>query len=63
MDTVLTQAELDELWTEWRASGDLGVRERLICHYLPVVDFLARRAARSVPQAHRRTSTASGSSV
>jgi RNA polymerase sigma factor FliA len=53
MDTVLTQAELDELWTEWRASGDPAVRERLICHYLPVVDFLARRAARSVPQAHR----------
>lgn len=53
MDTGLTQLELDQLWARWTASGDPIVRERLICHYLPVVEFLAGRAARSVPDSNR----------
>ena len=53
METGLTRSELDQLWARWRASGDLDVRELLICHYLPVVEFLAGRAARSVPDSHR----------
>jgi len=50
---VLSPSEIDELWLLWRSSGDSGVREQLICHYLPVVEFLAGRAARTVPDSHR----------
>ena len=50
---VLTPREIDELWQAWRSSGDARVREQLICHYLPVVEFLAGRAARTVPESHR----------
>lgn len=53
MDTGLTQSELDHLWARWRNSGDAEIRETLICHYLPVVEFLAGRAARSVPDSNR----------
>lgn len=30
-----------ELWAEWTEERDLGARETLICHYLPLVEFLA----------------------
>src|SRR5688500_3098609 len=50
---LLTAAEIDELWLRWRDRGEASVREQLICHYLPVVEFLAGRAARSVPDSHR----------
>ena len=53
MDTGITQSELDQLWARWRASGEADVRERLICHYLPVVEFLAGRVARTVPDSNR----------
>lgn len=53
MDGGLTQPELDQLWARWRSSGDPGIRETLIRHYLPVVEFLAGRAARSVPDSNR----------
>lgn len=53
MERGFTQHELDQLWLDWRATGDSGVREKLICHYLPVVEFLAGRAARTVPDANR----------
>lgn len=53
MDTGFTQSELDQLWARWTATGDREVRETLICHYLPVVEFLAGRAARSVPDSNR----------
>ena len=53
MDTGITQSELDQLWARWRGSGDADVRERLICHYLPVVEFLAGRVARTVPDSNR----------
>lgn len=53
METGITQSELDQLWARWRASGDAEVRERLICHYLPVVEFLAGRVARTVPDSNR----------
>lgn len=50
---VLTQSDVDELWLRWRDSGEATVREALICHYLPVVEFLAGRVARTVPDSHR----------
>ncbi len=53
MDGGLTQSELDQLWTRWRTAGEMTVRQQLICHYLPVVEFLAGRVARSVPDANR----------
>ncbi len=53
MDRGLTQSELDQLWVRWRSLGEHEVRQQLICHYLPVVEFLAGRAARSVPDSNR----------
>lgn len=53
MERGFTQHELDQLWLKWRATGDSGVREKLICHYLPVVEFLAGRVARAVPDSNR----------
>lgn len=53
MDGGLTQSELDQLWVRWRAFGESDVRQQLICHYLPVVDFLASRVARTVPDSNR----------
>jgi RNA polymerase sigma factor for flagellar operon FliA len=50
----ITDLELDQLWQRWRSDGDGATRERLICHYLPVVEFLAGRASRSVPDSHRQ---------
>lgn len=53
MDGGLTESELDQLWARWRTFGEIDVRQRLICHYLPVVEFLAGRVARSVPDSNR----------
>ncbi len=53
MDARLTDPEVDELWLRWRAAGEGCVREQLICHYLPVVEFLAGRVARTVPDSNR----------
>lgn len=50
----MTQSDIDELWLRWCKSADADVREQLICHYLPVVEFLAGRVARTVPDSHRQ---------
>lgn len=53
MGTLLTEQELIELWQRWTVDRDLTARERLICHYLPMVDFLAAPFSRRVPVSYR----------
>ena len=45
--------ELDALWEAWQQRGERAARDALIRHYLPLVEFLAGRAARSVPASFR----------
>lgn len=39
-----------EIWREYKESGSLGARERLILHYSPLVKFVAGRVAAGLPQ-------------
>jgi RNA polymerase sigma-B factor len=39
----LSDTELDELFVRWQESRDEGARERLVAHYLPMANRLARR--------------------
>jgi RNA polymerase sigma factor for flagellar operon FliA len=41
---------INELWAEYKASGERGARERLILHYSPLVKFVAGRVAAGLPQ-------------
>lgn len=50
---TLSDADLDLLWARWRATGAEDAREKLVRHYLPVVEFLAGRVGRSVPDSQR----------
>jgi len=42
-------AELDALWTEFKATAAAGARERLILHYAPLVKYVASRVATGLP--------------
>jgi RNA polymerase sigma factor for flagellar operon FliA len=53
VEQVLADEVVKELWGVWRATADADARASLICHYLPLVDFIARGVARSVPPAVR----------
>jgi RNA polymerase sigma factor for flagellar operon FliA len=53
MRTALKDAEVDDLWSKWTKDHDTDVRDQLICHYLPTVEFLAARLAPHVPQSYR----------
>lgn len=51
---VVERSEADdgaivELWCAFRASGDLAVRERLILHYSPLVQYVAGRIGAGLP--------------
>jgi RNA polymerase sigma factor FliA len=39
-----------EIWEEYKASGDEGLRNRLIEHYLPIVRYSADRLMTKLPQ-------------
>lgn len=41
---------VDDLWTRFKASGDLAAREALILHYAPLVKFVVGRVAAGFPQ-------------
>lgn len=45
--------ELDALWQAWHERRERAARDALIRHYLPLVEFLANRAARGVPPSFR----------
>src|SRR3954464_6208470 len=40
---------LEELWKEFKATGDGDVRERLILHYAPLVKYVAGRGGVGLP--------------
>lgn len=42
-------ALLAEMWAAYKATGDAGVRERLIVHYSPLVKYVAGRVAVGLP--------------
>ena len=49
----LTEAEVAQLWTDWRAHADGSARGALVSHYLPLVDLVARASGRHLPPAYR----------
>jgi RNA polymerase sigma factor for flagellar operon FliA len=44
------EQELQELWTEFKSSGDERAREWLILHYSPLVKFVAGRVGAGLPK-------------
>lgn len=42
--------DIDQLWSEFKHSGDRATRDRLILHYSPLVKFVAGRMAVGLPQ-------------
>ncbi len=42
-------AEIAQLWTEFKATGDPELRDRLIIHYSPLVKYVAGRVAVGLP--------------
>lgn len=47
------QDDIGQLWDRWLAGRARADRDALICHYLPLVRFLARSVGRAVPPANR----------
>ena len=45
-----TQVEIDELWADYKATGDPALRDRLILTYSPLVKYVAGRVAVGLPQ-------------
>jgi RNA polymerase sigma factor FliA len=48
-DPVDAEAVLKQLWVDYKASGDAGLRERLIVHYSPLVKYVAGRVGVGLP--------------
>lgn len=48
-EEILTEAEEDKLWQEYRSGKSLAIRNRLIEKYAPLVKYLAGRLAMSMP--------------
>ena len=53
MGRELSDQELNDAWTGWSTSKDPDAREKLLCHYLSLVEFLANRLGRHVPPSYR----------
>ena len=43
-------AELDELWSAFKSTGERVLRDQLILHYSPLVKYVAGRVAVGLPQ-------------
>ena len=43
-------AELDRLWSDYKASAEVELRDRLIIHYSPLVKYVAGRVGVGLPQ-------------
>ena len=43
------EAALHQLWRDYKASGETGLRERLILHYSPLVKYVAGRVGVGLP--------------
>ncbi len=48
--TEPTEHELQDLWSEYKASGTAATRDVLIVHYSPLVKYVAGRVAVGLPQ-------------
>ena len=48
-----TDAPVQHLWEQWSRTGNRQARARLIAHYLPLANFLARHAGRRVDDSLR----------
>jgi RNA polymerase sigma factor for flagellar operon FliA len=48
MKKQVCDQHVTDLWERW-GEGDLDSRDHLICHYLPLVDFIARRLMHCIP--------------
>ena len=44
------KTQVEGLWEEFKASGDDGIRERLILHYSPLVKYVAGRVGAGLPR-------------
>ena len=44
-----SEAALAQLWADFKATGDQGLRERLILHYSPLVKYVAGRVGVGLP--------------
>jgi RNA polymerase sigma factor for flagellar operon FliA len=44
-----SEAKLRELWVDFKATGDPGMREKLILHYSPLVKYVAGRVGVGLP--------------
>lgn len=40
---------IDDLWTQYKSTGDLELRNRLVLHYSPIVKYVAGRVAVGLP--------------
>jgi len=45
-----TKAALDELWTRYKRTGEIGARNELVENYLPLVEFLSDRILQRLPR-------------
>src|SRR4028119_59984 len=43
------RAEIDKVWQRYRVSRDLGLRDRLILNYAPLVKYVAGRLGSGLP--------------
>ena len=43
-------AEIDDLWQEYKETGDQSLRDQLILHFSPLVKYVAGRVAVGLPQ-------------
>ena len=50
-DKPTPDTALDTLWDDFKRTGDLGLRERLILHYSPLVKYVAGRVRVGLPGA------------
>jgi len=44
------EPDLQDLWTEYKSTGDERAREGLILHYSPLVKFVAGRVGSGLPR-------------
>ena len=49
LDSAQPGREVDELWSEYKASGDRRIRDQLIIRYSPLVKFVAGRVSAGLP--------------
>lgn len=53
MGRILSEDDVERLWTEWTTSRDVEARNLLACHYLPFVKQIASHLERKLPSSYR----------